>query len=171
MNTSEKSLLLVIDMQEGFRTRESEKILPVIKKLINEFAGKIVFSKFENKKGSLFETQLNWTKFQNKFDKKILTELKYSNSSKITHNTYTIYNKKLKRFVLKNKINKIYLCGVYTDVCIIKTVMDLFDNGFIVYVIANACNSLHGTKNHEYALDSLKHIIGGHHVINSKKLI
>ncbi len=68
-------LLLVIDMQEWFRAVESEKIIPEILKIKEKFDWKVVFTKFIDKKASLFEKQLNWTIFQNKDNQKIFKEL------------------------------------------------------------------------------------------------
>ena len=155
-----KNLLLIIDMQEGFRHAESEIILPNLLKLKKSFYGKIVFSKFVNNKNSLFEKQLSWIKFQNDEDRKLFSELQTSDNIELEHDTYTILNEELKKFINKNKITKVYLCGVYTDVCIIKTAMDLFDNDIETFVIKDACNSLHGRRNHDSAIDSLKHILG-----------
>jgi len=155
-----ENLLLIIDMQEGFRYAESEAILPNLLKLKKLFKGKIVFSRFVNNKNSLFEKQLKWTRFQNNKDKKLFLELRESNNIEVEHETYTVLNRKLKEFISKNKVKKVYLCGIYTDVSVIKTAMDLFDNDIETFVIEDACNSLHGKKNHDSAIDSLKHILG-----------
>ena len=165
------NLLLMIDMQEGFRHTESETILPNLLKLKNSFKGKIVFSKFINNKNSLFEKQLDWTKFQNKNDKKLFSELQTSNNIELEHDTYTVLNKELKEFISKNKIAKVYLCGVYTDVCIIKTAMDLFDDEIETFVIEDACNSLHGKKNHDSAIDSLRHILGKKKILPTDDIV
>lgn len=160
-----KNLLLIIDMQEGFRCQKSEDLLPNLLKLKELFKGKIVFSKFINNKNSLFEKQLNWTKFQNDNDQKIFSELQSSNNIELQHNAYTVFNNELDEFVKKNKITKVYLAGIYTDVCVIKTAMDLFDNKIETFVIKDACNSLHGKINHDSAIDSLKYILGKNQII------
>ena len=164
------NLLLIIDMQEWFRQEKSEKILPNIMMLKKSFKGKIVFSKFSNNKNSLFEKQLNRFKFQNTNDKKLFFELKSEDNVEIQHNTYTILNNELKEYIKLNNISKVYLAGIYTDVCIIKTAMDLFDENIITYVIEDACNSLHGKSNHDLAIDSLKHILGKKQIISTKHL-
>ncbi|MCK4884226.1 MAG: cysteine hydrolase [Candidatus Diapherotrites archaeon] len=171
-------LLLIIDMQEGFRSVESKSILPNILKLIEHFNSqknnKIVFSKFNNSLNSRFETQLNWTKFQSTNDTQQMTELKTAatkiDSFQIIHTGYTVLNSELKQFLKINDINQVYLCGVYTDVCIAKTAMDLFDENIESFVIKNACNSLHGKINHDSTIDSLKHIIGKAHIISTNDL-
>jgi nicotinamidase-related amidase len=166
-----ENLLLIIDMQEGFRYQESEIILPNLLKLKKFFNGKIVFSKFVNDKDSLFEKQLNWIKFQNKNDQKLFSELQSANNVEFQHNTYTVLNDKLKEFIDTNKIAKVYLAGIYTDVCIIKTAMDLFDQDILTFVIEDACNSLHGKNNHDSAIDSLKHILGKKQILLTNDVI
>jgi len=151
---------LIIGMQKGFRYAESEALLPNLLKLKKSFKGKIVFSKFVNDKDSLFEKQLNWTEFQNEEDKKLFSELRASNNIEFEHNGYTVINEALLQFIKENKIIKVYLCGIYTDVCITKTAMDLFDKGIETFVIEDAYNSLHGKSIHDSAIESLRHILG-----------
>ena len=151
---------MIIGMQKGFRYAESEALLPNLLKLKKSFKGKIVFSKFVNDKDSLFEKQLNWTEFQNEEDKKLFSELRASNNIEFEHNGYTVINEALLQFIKENKIIKVYLCGIYTDVCITKTAMDLFDKGIETFVIEDAYNSLHGKSIHDSAIESLRHILG-----------
>ena len=151
---------MIIGMQKGFRYAGSEALLPNLLKLKKSFKGKIVFSKFVNDKDSLFEKQLNWTEFQNEEDKKLFSELRASNNIEFEHNGYTVINEALLQFIKENKIIKVYLCGIYTDVCITKTAMDLFDKGIETFVIEDAYNSLHGKSIHDSAIESLRHILG-----------
>jgi nicotinamidase-related amidase len=162
--------LIVIDMQEGFRSKESEFILPTIQTLIERFNGLIIFTKFVNLKNSLFEKLLGWTKFQTEKDQKIFREL--LNIKKTTriieHKGYTVLNNKLKKLLLDNNIQKVYLCGIYTNICVMKTAMDLFDSGFETFVVEDACASLNGKQKHDFAIDTLKHILGKEHIVKTK---
>lgn len=160
-----EDLLIVIDMQEGFKYRESKVIIPKLKKIINRFNGIVVFSCFENIKGSKFERDLRWKKFQDKGAKKILSELRYPKAKVFRHDNYTVLNRALLRFIEMGRFKTVYLSGIYTDVCVIKAAMDAFDNNINVKVIANGCASLHGLNNHKYAIDSLGHIIGKNNVV------
>lgn len=166
-----KNLLLVIDMQEGFRHTASESIIPKIKKLLQDFDGDIIFACFKNERGSMFEKTLGWKKFQNKKDRRILAELNHAGAKIFFHRGYTVFTKKLAGFIKKNKFTHVYLCGVYTDVCIIKAAMDAFDNNIKVRVVHDACGSLHGENNHRFAMDSLKHIIGKNNIVPTKDVI
>lgn len=154
-------------MQEGFKYHESEVILPNIVRLKKMFNGKTVFAKFTNKKGSLFESQLKWTKFQNEDDKKLFTELQSPGNIEFYHEGYTVLGKDLIKFIKDNRIGEVYICGVYTDVCVTKTAMDLFDNNIKAFVIEDACNSLHGKSYHDSAIETLKHILGKQQIIST----
>ena len=57
-------LLVVIDMQKGFDCPEARAIVVNLNKFYYYF-NNVNFAMFENKKNSLFETQLKWLGFQN----------------------------------------------------------------------------------------------------------
>lgn len=165
-----KKLLLVIDMQEGFRSSASENIIPNILALSKKFENSVIYSQFVNEKGSLFDKQLNWKKFTSEQDISVLTELQSVASLKLTHSTYTVLNSKLQMYIKENSVRQVYIAGVYTDVCVLKTAMDLFDYGMEVFIVADACASLHGEEHHQWAIDSLKHILGKNHIITTENI-
>ena len=162
--------LIVIDMQEGFRHAESEAITRKILKLARGFRGEVIFSVFIDKPNSMFERELHWPKFQSAKNQELFKELRPVARTIVQHKGYSVLTNRLRKLLKEKKIESVYLCGIYTDVCVIKASMDLFDNGIDVKVIADACASLHGDGNHRYALDSLRHIIGTKNVIEASNL-
>lgn len=67
-------------------------------------------------------------------------------------NVYTVLNKEFLEYVHVNNINCIYLCGIDTDACVMKTAVDLFENSFNVKVIENYCMSHSSKKFHKNAI-------------------
>ena len=65
----------------------------------------------------------------------------------------------------ENEIEQVYLCGIDTDACVIKTAIDLFENNIDVKVIENCCMSHSGKKYHNYAIKILKKLIGKESII------
>lgn len=163
-------LLLIIDTQEGFRSQQTLQIIPILKEISSTFKGHVFYTQFINEKNSLFEKQLQWTCFQTEQEQEILSELHPLNGSIASHTGYTVLTDELKRWIQDHSVTSVYLSGIYTDVCIVKTAMDLFDAGIECFVLKDACHSLHGQDNHERALDSLSHIIGKDHIIISREL-
>ncbi len=158
-------------MQIGFDSPEIQKIIPQVKMLLNSFPGEKVFSNFIDDPHSQFEEQLNWTKFQNKINQKLLKPLNNHKVKQFQHSGYTVLTDELLHFIKSNDFTNIYLCGIYTDVCIIKTAMDIFDQKISVKVIEDACTSLHGVNSHKQAIDSLKHIIGSLNILRVEDIV
>jgi hypothetical protein len=49
--------------------------------------------------------------------------------------------------------------------------MDLFDfTNISIKVLEDACTSLHSQKHHEFAIDSLRHIIGEKNIVSLREL-
>ena len=163
-------LLLVIDMQEGFRHPASEGIVATLLGLNEAFKGVVRYARFVDTPNSQFESQLDWRKFQNDKEQRLFREFQVLNVTSFSHSGYTVFTPELQDYVTREQIKEVYVTGIYTDVCVLKTVMDIFDAGIEVFVVADACASLHGESNHKYALDSLRHIVGKDHVMMSADL-
>ena len=157
-------LLIVVDMQEGFRYKNVEKIIPNLQKLISNFDGKIIFTYFKNNQNSFFEKQLKWKRFQSKKDQQILKELVGVKHKKLWHSSYSILNKQLKDYLIKNNIQEVYLAGIYLDVCIAKLAMDLFDNEYKSFIVSNSVTTQNG-RDRRVFLTSLKRVIDSKSVI------
>jgi nicotinamidase-related amidase len=111
----EKSKLVVVDMQEGFRYQESEAIIAEIRLAIDIFAGSLLFAKFINREDSLFHTQLNWEKMRDSSDTKLFSQFKDYEDSSFEHYTYSILNDDLRAIIEREGISRIYLAGVLTS--------------------------------------------------------
>ena len=157
-------MLLVVDMQEGFRYPTCEEIIDNVKEVCSKFEI-VVFSKFMNEKNSNFEKFLGWKKFQNENDRKIMKEFEDIKKEVIAHKGYGVLNNTFKEFILNKNITKVYLCGIYSDVSIIKCAMDLFDLGVECFLYEDACSSRHSTIVHKSAIESIRTIIGKERVL------
>ena len=80
-------------------------------------------------------------------------------------NIYSAFSEQLKKYISDNKIDNIYLCGIDTECCILKTAFDLFEKGYNVYVLKDYCACTHGKIRHNNAIEILKRNIGDKYVI------
>ena len=78
---------------------------------------------------------------------------------------YTAYSKKLVDYIKSNNIDVIYLCGIDTECCVLKTAFDLFENGYDVKVLRDYSASTHGMESNNYILDVIGRSIGRDNVI------
>lgn len=155
----ENTLLLIIDVQKNFINDNTKKIPNKITNLINKnHFDYIAFTKFINDEISNFYKILNYKGCINENDRKIVLDTQ--NNKVFTKRIYTAVNDEFKTYIKENEIEKVYLCGIDTDACVLKTAIDLFENNIDVKVIENCCMSHSGKKYHNYAIKMLKKLIG-----------
>ena len=159
-----KKLLLVIDLEKAFINDNTKYIIDRIESLIktNKFED-IVFTKFINYNNSIYTKKLNYYDCIDEDSNKLV--INTSNHKVINKETYTALNDELKKYIKENNIDKIYLCGIDTECCILKTALDLFENEYDVYVLKDYCACTHGIKRHNNAIDILKRNIGKDSII------
>lgn len=159
-----KTLLLVIDLQKAFINEHSKNLPNKIKDIIDKQQyDKVVFTRFINRIDSVFVKKLAWEKCINDEDKKIVIDVE--KNKVLDKFIYTAVNKELIKYINKNKIEEIYLCGVDTDACVLKTALDLFELGYNIYVLKDYCASSSGIEIHNNALEILSRNIGKKYVI------
>lgn len=91
--------------------------------------------------------------------------IKPDNHKVIDKKVYSSLNSELKNYIIENNIDKIYLCGINTDCCVLKTAFDLFENEYDFYILKDYCASTNGTEKHNNALEILKRNIGNKRII------
>ena len=159
MNT----LLLIIDMQKAFINPNTEYLIEKISNLINTNQyNYIVFTRFINTNDSIYVSDLNYYGCIGE-DKELF--IKPDNHKIIDKKVYSSLNSELKKYIIENNIDKIYLCGINTDCCVLKTAFDLFENEYDFYILKDYCASTNGTEKHNNALEILKRNIGNKRII------
>ena len=158
------TLLLVIDVQNNFINENTQFLIDKIDKLINENKfNYIAFTKFINHKNSPFYKALNYKGCVSRLDRDIPLDTKdYKIFEK---ETYTAVNNELEEYLKNNEINTIYLCGIDTEACVMKTALDLFEKGYDVKVLKDYSMSHNGTEYHNFAINMLEKMIGRKNII------
>lgn len=157
-------LLLVIDVQNDFVNENTKEYVEKIQKLIDsKDYQNIAFTKFINNEESLWYKKLDYKGCMTKEGQAIVLDTK---DYKIFEKTiYSALNNELKEYIKDNKIEEIYLCGFDTDACIQKTAIDLFENGYEIYVLKDYCMTHVGIELHNATINNLKRLIGENSII------
>ena len=160
-----KNLLLIIDVQRAFINKYTECIPNLIQKHIqNNKYDMVVLGKFVNNADSKFVKDLKWLGCMDNNEIEIVLDC--SNDYPIIERTaYSVYNNKLEQILKENEIKTVYLCGLDTDACVLKTAVDLFENNYDVKVIKDLCASSGGTEYHNYGIKLLERFIGKDNII------
>ena len=159
-----KSLLLVIDLQNAFINKNTQKLPRKIENLINnKHYDYIAFTKFTNSENSIFIKRLKYNRCIDDSDKKIVIDT--SNNKVFEKSIYSAVNDEFINYVNSNGIEEIYLYGIDTECCVLKTAFDLFELGYNVYVLKDYCGCTHGKIRHQNALNILKRNIGKEYIV------
>ena len=157
------SLLLVIDLQFAFINENTSFLPQKIQELINSNKyNKVVFTRFVNSKNSIYTDKLNYYACIGE-DKEIVLDVK--NKKILDKKVYSAVNEELEEYIANNNIDKIYVCGIDTECCVLKTCLDLFEKEYNVFVLKDYCACTHGVKSHNNAIQILKRCMGKEYVI------
>ena len=157
-------LLLVIDCQKAFVNNNTKECVKKIDELVkSKRYNSVVFTKFINDKDSRFYQQLDYKGCMTEEDRRIVIDTK--DNRVLEKRTYTALTPELMTYLKENKIKDIYLCGIDTDACVLKTAIDLFENNYNVKVIEYCTMSHSGRRYHKSAIKMLKKLIGKDSII------
>jgi nicotinamidase-related amidase len=153
-------------MQQGWRhPTATEQVMQRVIELCGTFDGEIVHSCFQNDPHSLFYKQLKWFQFTESPDIDIIPEIRSFEIPIYWRTTYSCITDELEP-VLRSS-DEVFIAGVFTDISVTATAMQLFDMGIAVSVVADAVGTLHGADVHEAALKSLGHAIGFNRLVTA----
>lgn len=157
------SLLLVIDMQEAFINENTEHLIEKVEKLIHSnHYNYVVFTRFINTSDSRYVRELNYDGCLGEDKTLVISSDNYPVFDKTI---YSAMNDELKDYIRKNNIDKIYLCGIDTECCVLKTSFDLFENGYDFYILKDYCACMFGDLRHHNAFQILERNIGKDKII------
>ena len=161
-----KNILLLIDMQNGFT--KCQKINDLVKKAkdmlsLNLF-DEIVVTQFINYDNSVYEQLMNWSSLKNNDEIAIRSELQPYATDVITKSIYTCVNPNfIQRLCQLNDgkyPEKLFIAGVDTDACVLKTATDLFELNIRPIVLTEYCYSNGGEESHKAGILCMKRLIG-----------
>lgn len=157
-----KSILVLVDVQNGFITDDTRHIPNKIAKYLalerDRFSA-VVATRFINPQGSMFEEHMDWTQLRERHETRlhhligdatdhILTKTTYSNASAIAS------------VARQYGAQEVWLCGIDTEICVLQTASGLWDLGIRPVVLYDLCASTGGAEAHHNAYDVLRRTVG-----------
>jgi nicotinamidase-related amidase len=166
------SPLVVIDVQNGFVNPRSEHVVSPIAEFMRRWAdagGPVIATRFHNPPGSSWERLIHWKRLREspEVDLKAEVEASLAAVSGIAcdKTSYTSLTPEVEELLAGQ--SQVFLCGIATDGCVLKTAVDLFETGRTPYVIRDLCASHAGQEVHEAGLLLLSRFIGSDQIIGS----
>lgn len=166
------SVLVVVDVQNGFVREESVHVVPVIVDLVDRWqaaGGDVVFTRYINYQGSPFERLVKWSKLMGSPSIDIVDELlPYAEKATavVDKKMYSLFaDPDGAALVAEQGWENIYVCGIATESCVLKTAVDAFELDLTPWLIEDASASHAGRAVHEAGVLVTQRFIGEGQII------
>jgi nicotinamidase-related amidase len=168
------AVLVVVDVQKGFVCDASRHVVPVIADLVDRWqdAGHdVVFTRYFNFPGSQYERLFGWTNLQEPPETDIVPELTESAeraTAIVDKQIYSLFTRRGGELVRRHAWTDLYICGIATESCVLKTAVDAFEQGDLTpWILEDASASHAGPAAHEAGLLVARRFIGSRQIIRT----
>ena len=177
-----KPVLVVVDMQNGFVSGGSAHVVPIVADLVRrweETGNPIIITRYHNYPGSPFERLVKWYNLQQSPEIDLVDELApyvgHPQVHVLDKDTYTAFTEEGRRLISEHGFTDLFICGIATDGCVLKTTLDAFDSGYTPWVVKDACASnaskMPPKAVHSAALMLLSRLVGTDQIIDADKAL
>ena len=155
---------MIVDLQQGFVTNENRHVVEPLERLQARFAH-VVVTRFHNPPCSPFRDLMHYDRFGSGSADTELAFVARPDAFVVERPLYTCVTQALLRQLDEWRLDEIYVAGVATEACILKTVIDLFEHHITPWVIEDLCDSDKGAEFHAPAMKVIGKLIDPRHVI------
>lgn len=156
--------LFVIDVQKGFINDWTAHIPAAVEALQVGFE-RVVASRFVNPPESPYRRLIGWDRFAPGSEDTALAFDPRPDAEIFEKEIYSALSGALLADLRNRNTGRVYLSGIATDNCVLKTAVDLFEAGIEPVVLAAYCASHGGPDCHRAGLMLLRRFIGEKQVI------
>lgn len=169
------SVLVVIDAQNGFVTENSAHAVEAIRDLVKRWeaaGGAVVFTRYLNYPGSPFERIINWKELHTSPEIDIVDELDpyAARAIVLDKGIYSLFTDDGAALVREYRWTDLYICGLDTESCVLKTAVDAFERGLTPWIVADAVASHAGPVAHDAGLIVARRMLGARQIITRTRL-
>lgn len=158
--------LIIVDVQKGFVSENTEYVLPRIEKLLkSKKYDKVIATRFTNEDGSPYKRIMDWHRMSSQPDTDLVEIVEQEADLILDKNVYTAVNDTLIKFLEDNKITEIHIAGIDLDCCVMKTAVDLFEKNYDFKVLTHYSATNGGEDSFDAAIVVMKRLISPNCII------
>ena len=151
--------LLIVDVQNGFICPSTSHIPALVEKLQYGYQTVIV-TQFYNQRDSFFRSLIKWDRVQADTEEFNLAFTPKDDAWRVTKPFYSCVTPDFLNDLNRYSIKSMDICGIDTDICVLKCAVDLFENEIEPIVLKDYCSSTGGEDAHACGLRILERFIG-----------
>ena len=164
--SSAPTILIAVDIQKGFVTPASAHVVAPLAALQDRF-DHVIFTRFHNPDPSPFREILNYHKLAPDSEETRLALKPRADAILIDRPLYTCVTAELRQILRRLDAREVYVAGIATEACVLKTVVDLFEVSIVPWVLEDLCASDKERHFHDYAIEIMGKLIDPGHIIES----
>lgn len=162
-----RAVLVIIDVQHGFVRPASMHVVPGIQDLASRWShagGAVVLTRYLNHAGSAFERLIGWSGMMpGTPDVELVPELTDAAKTAVAvveKHTYSSLTEEVRNLIAEHGWTDLYLCGIATESCVLKTAVDAFEDALTPWIITDLSASHAGEETHQAGLLVASRFIG-----------
>ncbi|GIG58888.1 hydrolase [Longispora fulva] len=169
-------VLIVVDMQNGFVREKSAHVVPKVVDLVDRWqaaGGDTLFTRYINYPGSPFERLINWSKLQTQPEIDFVPELTQyvaRATAVLDKPIYTPFTEEGASLIQRHGWTDLYICGLATESCVLKTAVDAFERDLTPWIIEDASGSHAGQEAHDAGVLVAGRFIGRGQIIDMARV-
>jgi nicotinamidase-related amidase len=177
MISADDSVLIVVDIQNGFVSPASAHIPALAAQFIRDWAASgrpYVMTLFINSPESLFEQLIGWSAMQDSPSIDIVDELKDLIPGAVAvldKPTYSLFTEEGASLVAQHGWRDIVVIGLDTESCVLKTAVDAFEADLVPWVVTDLVYSHAGEVAHEAGLLVTGRFIGRGQLVQAEDIL
>jgi len=161
-----ESALIIVDVQRGFVTGENRHVVAPIERLQHRF-GHVIVSRFLNPPSSPFRDLLHYDRFGAGTPDTEMAFMPRPDAFFVERPLYTCVTEAVLRQIEDWRLDAVYVAGIATEACVLKTVIDLFEHNITPWVIEDLCASDKGAEFHDPAMKVIGKLIDPGHIVKA----
>ena len=165
--------LVVVDVQNGFVSAHSRHVVPAIARLVADWTGPVVFTRYHNYPGSPFERLHGWTAMGAPPETDIVPALAAAAATAdvVDKRIYSLFTDEGRHLVADRGWTDLVFCGIATESCVLKSAADAFELGYTPWLVTDACASDFSPDAHAAGLLCAQQFIGPGQLVTSERAL
>lgn len=166
--------LLIVDLQRGFLGPDTDWLAGAVAGYLerhHERYALVLATRFVNQPGSRYETERDWHAMMQPDETALVPAIAHLVEAVLVKDGLAPDRDELLGLLADAGIERVDLCGLDTDQCVLATALLLWDAEVVPRILSDLCTSSGGAELHDAARAMLRRSVGDRNVVRSDDLV